>query len=156
MATNIEFLKKGYLFENLFPEELEAVAQIAKEKDIIAGDYVFDEGAEATALYIIKAGSVEILKKGSGGDEQTVTQLSAGSFFGEMAFIDRAPRAAAVMSREITKLIEIGYNDLETLIKSQPAIGNKMFRSMAAVLCRRIRQTTSDLSSLKELKLRHV
>lgn len=99
MATNIEFLRKGYLFETLLPEELEAIAQIAKEKDIIAGDYVFDEGA---------------------------------------------------------KLIEIGYNDLENVINAQPAIGNKMFRSLAAVLCRRIRQTTGDLSSLKELKLRHV
>lgn len=150
-----QFLTKCYLFENLQPDELEAICEIAREKDVIAGDYVFDEGAQATALYLIRHGSVEILKK-STEDEMRVTELSAGSHFGEMSFLDRAPRAASVMARENVKLIEIGFEDLERLLNAKQAMGFKVFRSMAAVLSRRIRQTTGDLTSLKQLKLRHL
>ena len=154
--ADIQLLKKGYLFEQLSPDELEQVAAVVKTRDIIAGDYVFDEGAPASSLFIIKHGSVEILKKGAGGDEHSVTQLSAGSHFGEMAFVDHAKRAAAAQAKENVKLLEIAYADLERVISSNPAIGAKVFRSLAAILCRRIRQTTGDLSSLKELKLRHL
>lgn len=151
-----QLLKKGFLFENLSAEELDIVAEIVKEKDVITGDYIFDEGAEANALYVIKAGSVEILKKGTGGDEQNVTILSAGSHFGEMAFVDKAPRAAAAMAKENVKLLEVGYGELDRLVSSNSALGMKIYRSFAMVLCRRIRQTTGSLSSLKELKLRHL
>lgn len=151
-----DFLKKTYLFENLKAEELESLSEIAKTKDVIAGDYVFDEGTQATSLYILKSGAVEILKKASGGDEQTIAQISTGSPLGEMAFVDRMPRAAAAMVRENTKLIDIPYDALDKLIQSQPAIGHKIYKSIAVVLCRRIRQTSGDLSSLKELKLRHI
>src|SRR5262245_8534904 len=108
---NTQLLKKGSLFQELAADELEAIAEIVKEKDVIAGDYVFDEGAAATSLYVIKHGTVEILKKGSGGDEQTVTQLTGGSHFGEMAFIDREPRAAAAMAKENVGLLEINYKE---------------------------------------------
>lgn len=155
MAT-IQLLKKGYLFEALLPEELEALAEVITERDVIAGDYVFDEGATAAALFIIKSGAVEILKKGAGGDEQKVAVLSTGSHFGEMAFIDRMPRAAAAMTRENTKLLELSYEAIDKLIASKPEVGLKIYKALAIVLCHRIRQTTGDLSSLKELKLRHV
>ena len=153
---DIQLLKKCYLFENLIDDELATIAEIVQVRDVIHGDYVFDEGAAATSLFVIKHGTIEILKRGStGGDEQSVTQLSAGSHFGEMSFMDKEPRAAAAMAKENTKLLEVPFDGLEKLIATQPVIGVKIYRSMAAILCRRIRQTTNNLSSLKELKLKH-
>jgi CRP-like cAMP-binding protein len=153
---NTQLLKKGFLFESLTADELEAISEIVTEKDVIAGDYVFDEGASATSLFVIKSGTIEILKKGSGGDEQTVAHLSPGSHFGEMAFIDKEPRAAAAMAKENVKLLEIKYADLDHLINAKPPIGHNIYKALATTLCRRIRQTTNNLSSLKELKLKHL
>lgn len=150
-----QFLTKCYLFEKLSPEELDAVQEIAKERDVIAGDCVFDEGAAATALYIIRHGSVEILKK-SGDEDIRVAELSSGSHFGEMSFLDRAPRGASVVARENLKLVEIEFEALEKLLTAKQTMGFKVFRSMAAVLSKRIRTTTNDLSSLKQLKLKHI
>jgi CRP-like cAMP-binding protein len=155
LMTDITLLKNGYLFDNLDPNELEKIAEITNTKEVITGDYIFDEGREADALYVIKTGSVEILKRGSsGGDEQSVTILSPGSHFGEMAFVDKAPRAAAAMAKENVKLLEIKYTDLERVTEANHEIGLKIYRSIANVLCKRIRQTTNNLSSLKELKLK--
>ncbi len=155
MAKNENPLLKCYLFEKLSEDELDAVHGLAKERDVIAGDYVFDEGAEATALYLIRYGSVQILKK-SGDEEVRLTELSAGSHFGEMSFLDRSPRAASVMARENVKLLEISFDALEKLFSEKHEMALKVFRSMATVLSKRIRTTSNDLSSLKQLKLKHL
>ncbi len=154
--ANADLLQKGFLFEHLSQEELEEISTYIVENDVIAGDYVFDEGSEATSMYVIKSGSVEIRKRATYGDEQHVTDLTAGAHFGEMAFLDRARRAASVLARENVKLLEIKYDDLEKIMKKLPKIGLKLYKTFAQTLCRRIRNTTSDLSSLKELKLKHI
>ena len=153
---NVNDLKKIYLFDLLDPAQLEKVQQIAKEIDVIAGDYVFDEGADAKSLFLIKHGSVEILKKSGNGNDASVAILSSGSHFGEMSLIDKMPRAAAAVAKENLKLIEIDFSAIDALCQADLKMGLKIYKAFASALCRRIRQTTGDLSSLKELKLRSV
>lgn len=153
--VNTDLLKKVYLFEGFSESELQAIAGQIREKEMIAGDYVFDEGSTATAMYIVKQGTVEILKKGT-DDEQKVAAFSGGSHFGEMAFLDRSPRAASAMAKENLKLLELPYAGLEQLIQGNKELGLKFYRNAAQSLSRRVRQTTTDLSTLKELKLRHL
>lgn len=154
--VNTELLKKFYLFEGFTDAELQVIAQRVNEKEVIEGDYIFDEAAHAQAMYIIKSGTIEILKQGSEGEEQRLANLSTGSHFGEMAFVDHSPRAASAMVREGGKLLEIPYADLEQVLSENHEIGMKLYRNLALVLSRRIRQTTTDWSHLRELKLRHI
>src|SRR5262249_8657161 len=100
-------------------------------------------------------GTIEILKKG-GDDEQRVATFSSGSHFGEMAFLDKSPRAASAQAKEPAKLLELRYASLEQLMQTQKDVGIKFYRNFAQALSRRIRQTTTDLSTLKDIKLRHL
>lgn len=155
--AEIELLKKGYLFESLTDDELVRVAGIARERALVTGDYVFEEGGMATSLFLVKQGTIEVLKKGSPtADVQSIASLSAGAYFGEMAFVDKAKRAASAVARENSQLLEVPYEPLEKLLVEQTGIGLKVYRSLSETLCRRIRQTTTNLSSLKELTLRHI
>lgn len=154
MATT-ELLKKGTLFEMLTEEELEDLAKIVKERDVIAGDYVFDEGSEANCLFIVKHGAVEIIKSGKSGDDLRIAAFSSGVHFGEMAFVDRQPRAAGAMATENTKLLEVPFDALEAVVRKNADVGLKIYKALAQALCRRIRNTTNDFTSLKDLKLRH-
>lgn len=151
-----ELLKKVYLFQNFDEPQLRAIAQIAQDREVIAGDSIFTEGAKATSLMIISAGTVEITKRGGESEEQKVTIFSAGSHFGEMAFLDDEPRAASADAKENTKLVEIRFDGLRKLAEENQDLGLKLYRNLAQSLCRRIRQTTKDLSFLKELKLRQI
>lgn len=153
---SVDLLKKVFLFQGFDDPELKSVAQIANEKEVIAGDSIFSEGQQATSLMIIGSGTIEILKRGGESEDQKVTIFSAGSHFGEMAFLDREPRAASAEAKENTRLVEIRFDDLESLARENQAIGLKLYRNLAQSLCRRIRQTTKDLSFLKELKLRQI
>jgi CRP/FNR family cyclic AMP-dependent transcriptional regulator len=148
-------LAKVTLLHGLNEAELTELVAIARERDVIAGDSVFTEGAPATSFFILQLGSIEILKQGQGGDAQKIATLGTGSHFGEMAFLDEAPRAASAVARESSRLIEIPFRDLEALFERHREIGFKLYRTLATALARRIRQTTLDLTNLKELKLRH-
>lgn len=153
--VNTDILKKIYLFEGFSDADLKQVADIVREKDVIAGDAIFDEGGEATSLFILKSGTVEILKKGN-EDEQRVAAFSGGSHFGEMAFLDKSRRTASAIAKENCRLLEIGYAELEQLTQRQERIGFRLYKNLAQALSRRIRQTTVDLSTLRDLKLRHL
>ena len=153
--VDVQILKKVSLFESLDASELEALAAIVRIKDFIAGDYIFSEGAPAHSLFLIQSGTIEIYNKGVNEDVKIAT-LGAGSHFGEIPFFDPVERTGSAEARENTLVYEIDYSDLEALIKGNPALGMKFCKAVTRALCKRIRQTTHDLSSLKELKLRSV
>jgi CRP-like cAMP-binding protein len=73
-----------------------------------------------------------------------------------MALLDHSARAATVVAKENTELLEIEFAPLDKLIQSNKDIGVKFYRNLASVLSTRIKRTTSDIANLKDLKLRHV
>lgn len=154
--TNIETLKKSALFDGFSDDELHIILKAAKPMDIIHGDSVFSEGSKAESLYVIHAGVVEISKKGLQGHDKGVVQLSSGTVIGEMSFIDQSPRAGSATAKENLKLLEFPYSALSKVLEQNPAMGLKFYKGIAETLCKRVRATTTNLSSIKELNLRDV
>lgn len=146
--SKVALLQKGFLFQNFTPHELQLITETVTERWASVGSIIFGENAPADSLFVIQQGTVEIVKEGGENKEVVVARLSEGAHFGEMAFVDRAPRAAAARACENTKLIELPYAALERIVATQPIIGLKLYHSIAKTLCARIRQTTNDLSHL--------
>lgn len=146
--SKLQLLKNGFLFQNFTESELQSLSEFVLERWVATGMQIFLEGAQADSIFLIQAGKVEIQKEGADGTKLVVARLGEGAHFGEMAFVDRAPRAASATALENLKLLEIRYADLEKVVATQPVVGLKLYHSIAKTLCARIRQTTSDLSSL--------
>jgi CRP-like cAMP-binding protein len=153
--TDPNKLKKVSLFEGLSEVQLKKIAELAKETDYITGDIIFTENSPATCLYVILHGSVEILKQGL-DRESSMAVFGAGSHFGEMALFDLSNRTSSAQAKDNCSVLEIPYGGLNTLMESDPKVGYLICRSALRAMCRRIRHTTSDLSSLKELKLKSI
>ena len=147
MATKLEMLRKAVLFENFTDSELEQVANAVAERWVSATHFVFREGDLGDSLFLIQSGEVEILKQNSDGLEVRVSILQESVHFGEMAFVDRAPRAAGARAVGALKLLEIRFDDLEKIVATQPVIGLKLYHSIAKTLCTRIRRTNDQLTS---------
>ena len=64
------------------------------------GDIIFKEGDSGECLYQIKEGVVGIYSAYGEADQQLLTELSAGKFFGEMAVIEAYPRSATAVALE--------------------------------------------------------
>jgi CRP-like cAMP-binding protein len=148
-------LQGVYLFSDLNADERASLAKIAEEMTLPAGFPIFHAGDLATAVYLIKDGSVRIAVTASKGQSIEVATLGSGSHFGEMALIDGAKRSATAETLEPTHLFRFDYSKTTALLDRSPTTAAKLYRSMARFLSHRLRQTTTDMSFAREKNLRH-
>jgi len=153
--SNRTLLQNIYLFKSLTPAELDAVSAISQTQPFGMGDTIFLRGDAATALYLISLGTIKIQQGTKSGDEINLATLSAGSHFGEMAFVDGAPRSATASAADRGELVVIPYDKLKGLLEKTPAIAVKFYRELSLFLCGRLRVTTSDLNFAKEKNVSH-
>jgi CRP/FNR family transcriptional regulator, cyclic AMP receptor protein len=148
-------LQGVYLFTDLNADERASLAKIAEEMTLPARFPIFGAGDPATALYLIKDGSVRLTVTSSGGKLIDVATLGSGSHFGEMALIDGAKRSATAETLEPTFMFRFDYAKVTALLDRSPTTAAKLYRSLARFLSNRLRQTTTDMSFAREKNLRH-
>src|SRR5258708_6298441 len=91
------------------------------------GEFLFREGDDADALYIVERGALRII---SGSAVYETVQ--AGGIVGEMAIIDEgAPRSASVIAGTYAQLIKIDAEEFTALIADAPEFALLVMRVMA-------------------------
>jgi signal transduction histidine kinase len=108
------------LFRGVSPEVLELAVGIPEIVEVEAGTLIFGEGDPPDCLYLIAEGCVRISKRGRGGQQETLSYLKAGDFFGEMALYDPEPRSAQAAAAEDTRLGRIGEAGFKQLLALAP------------------------------------
>ena len=87
MSTIHQFLSQIEPFRRLPREEIARLASIAQEVPQSRGEHVFSEGEDATSIWILKSGRMEILKYTSDGRPQAIESISPGEIFGTLCRI---------------------------------------------------------------------
>jgi CRP-like cAMP-binding protein len=98
----IELLRSVWLFERCSNKELSAIQEIATPLDVPAGKTLTNEGEVGVEFFVIVAGKAEASRGGN-----AIGTLGEGSFFGEMALLDRKPRTATVTTTEPSTVLVI-------------------------------------------------
>ena len=89
-----------------------------------ANQIIFEEGDAADCAYMIRSGSVLIVKRNPGADVVLV-QLKPNQAFGELALIDKTPRSAAAVAAEPTELMVVtAANFLAKIAALDPFMSN--------------------------------
>ena len=106
------------------------------------GEFLFREGDEAQALYIVRKGSLRIMS-----GSIIYETISAGGVVGEMALIDEgAPRSASVLAVSHTELWEIDTDTFRSIVATNPNFALMIMRVMARrlrIMNQRYRPTVS-------------
>lgn len=90
------------------------------EKTFEDREIIFQEGDLADLAYVIRAGSVEILKHGDSG-EIKLAELKEGEVFGEMGLFDpQTPRSATARAKGDTAVDIITGEELHSMIEQCP------------------------------------
>ncbi|GAA5933640.1 hypothetical protein JCM1841_004504 [Sporobolomyces salmonicolor] len=94
------FLSEVPILQTLNAKERAKIADALEEKMYEEGEAVVVEGEVGKNFYIIESGRAEVTKRrksAQGGfDEEVLGTLGKGDYFGELALINSAPRAATV------------------------------------------------------------
>ena len=108
------------------------------EKDITKefnkDDIIIKEGDPGREMYIIKSGSVDVVKSDGDRDIMLAT-LSRGDFFGEMAILENIYRTATVKAKETSRLIVLTTGNFMIKLKKDPTFAFQIMQKMS----RRIR-----------------
>ena len=95
-------LKSIPLLQTLKSVELASIADALTVKDYEAGVEVVKQGDPGDCFFIIEWGGVEFVKDG-----QSVGRAATGGYFGELALLTDAPRAATVKTTVPSKLASL-------------------------------------------------
>jgi CRP-like cAMP-binding protein len=99
-------------------------------KNFPKGTILCHEGDAGHEMFIIQKGKVRIRKK-VGKGEKILAELSDGEFIGEMALLLGMDRSATVEIVEDSKILVVGPDTFESLLKNSPEIAMKMLKKMA-------------------------
>lgn len=96
-----------------------------------AGERIFVEGDEGTAMYVVRSGKVAIISSGA-----VLETVGANQTFGELTLIDGVPRGATAIAREDTEVAVIDEAAFNYLVERNPAFALDLLRRLSARLRR--------------------
>jgi len=96
---------------------------------VAAGDPIFREGDEGTLMYVLLAGTADVIV----GDT-LVEEASPGALLGEMAVVDMSPRSATVVANTDCRLLPIDARQFDLLVRETPEFARHVMRVIAGRL----------------------
>ena len=91
------------------------IADVIQEQDFNAGSEVIREGDDGSVFFLIIYGEAYATKVIE-GKQKDVKQYKAGDYFGELALLKNAPRAATVIAKSQLKLASIDRDSFRRLL----------------------------------------
>jgi CRP-like cAMP-binding protein len=117
------------LFQALSKRHLRRIGRLAEMKRFKDGAQVVRAGGRGDAFYVILDGAAEVETP-----KRHKRKLSEGDYFGELALLDGAPRAATVTAMGVLTTARIGRTDFLQLVKEEPTVGVGLARGLVALV----------------------
>jgi CRP/FNR family transcriptional regulator len=137
------------LFQGLHESACAALSGIARQKNFLKGESIFEEGESGHGFFVVAGGRVKIFKLSAEGKEQILHIFGAGEPFGEVPVFTGRHFPANAEALEDTGTLYFPRNDFINLISSHPDVA----LNMMAVLSKRL-HTFTDL--IENLSLKEV
>ena len=117
------------LFRTFSQRHLRRVAAVAELRRYRPGSQVVRAGGRGDAFYIILDGAAEVATPSG-----HIHPLVAGDFFGELALLDGAPRAATVTAVDSLATGRIPRSAFLKLLKEEPSMALELSRGLVALI----------------------
>ena len=118
-----------------------------KEKVLTRGEIIFREGDSGESFFQIREGTAGVYLRYGEENQQKLTDMTAGQFFGEMAVIDVWPRSTTVVAEDTLRVVEIESGKLNEYFREEP----EMIQTLMGQLGRRIGELTAEYNEVTAL-----
>ncbi len=107
------FLEEVPLLSTLTRYERSKIADALETQKFPVGTTIIKEGDAGEGFYLLESGEAEAFKAGTQGP---VKHYTKGDYFGELALLNDAPRAASVVSKTEVKVATLGKDGFQRLL----------------------------------------
>lgn len=149
MAGKLDALRAVPLFASLDDQDLKTLLSACREKVLLKGETLFNEGDEPGGLLIVWRGSLKVHKIGERGREQILEIEGPGRSLAELPLLDGLPYPASCAAIEDSVVLTIPRQEFFRLLEKNPALS----RAVIASLSRRLR---SMVALVEEISLKAV
>jgi SulP family sulfate permease len=144
-------LGKMDVFGGFSDEEIRSFIKRMSRHEYEAGERIIGNWQNGRDVFFLARGEVSIrIPYGNDGRMKRLVTFSAGSVFGEMAFLDGGPRSAEVSCDEDSEVFTLSYEEFECLSRDRPDLGMKFMRNIATEVSRRLRSTSAEVGFLED------
>jgi hypothetical protein len=137
ILERILLLREIPIFAGLSPEDLQLVANIAREEWYPQNTDIFHQGEEGNVMFVIVEGRLDVVRTVNGA-EQVLAQRGPGEFVGEMAVIESAPRLATLRTQSDVRVLAIDGETFKGILRERPDVSFAVLRNIS----RRLREMT--------------
>ncbi len=128
-ARELELVSGVPLFSPLPATTLERLAARLERLELTAGETVVEKGATGDRFYVIASGEIHVTR-----DDETMTTLSAGDYFGEIALLHDVPRTATCTAQTDAEVYALARDvfvatvsgDVRSSAEAESVIGRRL------------------------------
>ncbi|NWG06387.1 MAG: cyclic nucleotide-binding domain-containing protein [Chloroflexi bacterium] len=135
-------------FPGIKPDEIEELIANSRVRSYAPGSILCREDAIEDRFYMILEGEVEVSKNINNNEERLLKTLGPGDFFGEMALIHNAPRAATVSAKTSLTTLELDKAAFDRVLHNSSSIA----MAMVSEISNRLR--ANDQMAVDDLRMR--
>jgi uncharacterized membrane protein len=154
MIVDSKALRMIPFFADLPEDRLERVSGCFSVVRLPAGSRLFRHGEQASSMYFVCEGAVELYQENATGERFVLEECAAGSFFGEVSLFGMGRRTATgVVVRDLLSL-ELEKRHVLEFLETCPEASLQIISQMAARLTTsgdRLRQTATR-NPIKEIE----
>ena len=144
-----KLLGRSIIFQALDEENRRELASFAHVKRYSSGDIIFNTGDPGQSMMAIAEGSVRVSVLTPSAREVTLSELSAGDVFGEIALLDGGERSANVKALTNCTLVVVERRSLLEVLQRDPKLSIRLIE----LLCQRVRRSDERMMEIAFLDL---
>ncbi len=137
-----------YAFPGITADEVTDLIANSQVHAYPPGTALCKENAIENTFYIILEGEAEVTKIINNKEARLLKILHAGDFFGEMALIHNAPRAATVVAQTHLVALELNKEAFDQVLKNSSVVAMTMVKEISS------RLRSNDEMAVEDLRLR--
>lgn len=138
------YLRESDFFSGLSVSELEGIGQHLRMSEFPKGTIIYEPNQRGEVLFILKRGRVRIYRVGQDGRQLTISELGAGTIFGEMALLGQTMYGSFAEALDDCSICDIDRKAVLELLREKPELAVRLIELMG----RRLQAAENRMESL--------
>jgi uncharacterized membrane protein YdbT with pleckstrin-like domain len=121
----LSVVRSSHLFQGLSENEHRHLSGKFRVQTLQPGEELFAEGDRGSSFYFVMSGQLTISRRVK-GEEQILSTIVRGDFFGEGALLNNRPRRATVRAQDDAEVIRMDRVSFFNILRSYPDIKQEL------------------------------